>query len=186
MSVRSHEGLQPKLAANVYIDPDSVVIGDVVIGEGSSVWPMTVIRGDIHRIRIGNRTSVQDGSILHVTHAGPYNPDGFPLIIGDDVTIGHKAMLHGCTIGNRILIGMAAVIMDGVVVQDEVIIGAGTLVPPGKVLESGFLYMGNPARQARALTENERSFFHYTAKRYVDLAARYLAAQERDQSTPSD
>ena len=184
MSIRSHAGQHPKVAADVYIDPDSVVIGDVEIGEGSSVWPMTVIRGDIHRIRIGKRTSVQDGSILHVTHAGPYNPDGFPLIIGDDVTIGHKAMLHGCTIGNRILIGMAAVIMDGVQVNDEVIIAAGTLVPPGKVLESGYLYMGNPVRQARALTDKELKFFHYTSKRYVDLAAVYLG-EERDDNCES-
>ncbi len=175
MSIRSHAGQYPRIAGDVYIDPAAVVIGDVEIGEGSSVWPMTVVRGDIHRIRIGQRTSVQDGSILHVTHAGPYNPAGFPLIIGDDVTIGHKVMLHGCTIGNRILIGMAAVIMDGAVVHDEVIIAAGTLVPPGKVLESGYLYMGNPARQARPLTEKEMTFFHYTAKRYVDLAAAYLA-----------
>ena len=186
MSVRNHEGINPRIAGDVYIDRDSVVIGDVEIGEKSSVWPMTVIRGDIHRIRIGKRTSVQDGSILHVTHAGPYNPDGFPLIIGDDVTIGHKAMLHGCTIGNRILIGMAAVIMDGVVVQDEVIIAAGTLVPPGRVLESGYLYMGNPVRQARALTDKERNFFLYTAKRYVDLAAVYLGAQKRDQPEPAE
>jgi carbonic anhydrase/acetyltransferase-like protein (isoleucine patch superfamily) len=184
MSIRSHAGQHPKVAADVYIDPDSVVIGDVEIGEGSSVWPMTVIRGDIHRIRIGKRTSVQDGSILHVTHAGPYNPDGFPLIIGDDVTIGHKAMLHGCTIGNRILIGMTAVIMDGVQVNDEVIIAAGTLVPPGKVLESGYLYMGNPVRQARALTDKELKFFHYTSKRYVDLAAVYLG-EERDDNCES-
>ncbi|MDX2427408.1 MAG: gamma carbonic anhydrase family protein [Xanthomonadales bacterium] len=182
MSIRSHAGQHPKVAADVYIDPDSVVIGDVEIGEGSSVWPMTVIRGDIHRIRIGKRTSVQDGSILHVTHAGPYNPDGFPLIIGDDVTIGHKAMLHGCTIGNRILIGMAAVIMDGVQVNDEVIIAAGTLVPPGKVLESGYLYMGNPARQARALTDEEFKFFHYTSKRYVDLATVYLGEQSESKN----
>ena len=174
MSIRSHAGLHPKISPGVYIDPDAVVIGDVEIGEGSSVWPMTVIRGDIHRIRIGKRTSVQDGSVLHVTHAGPFNPDGFPLIIGDDVTIGHKVMLHGCTIGNRILIGMAAVIMDGAVVEDEVIIAAGTLVPPGKLIESGFLYKGSPASQARPLTEKEMTFFHYTAKRYVDLAARYL------------
>lgn len=178
MSIRSHAGLYPKIADGVYIDPDSIVIGDVEIGAGSSVWPMTVIRGDIHRIRIGERTSVQDGSILHVTHAGPFNPDGFPLIIGDDVTIGHKAMLHGCTIGNRILIGMAAVIMDGVVVQDEVIIAAGTLVPPGKVLESGYLYKGNPARQARPLSDKELSFFNYTSKRYVDLASKYIDEQE--------
>jgi len=178
MSIRSHAGMQPNISAGVYIDPDAVVIGDVEIGAGSSVWPMTVIRGDIHRIRIGERTSVQDGSVLHVTHAGPYNPDGFPLIIGDDVTIGHKVMLHGCTIGNRILIGMAAVVMDGAVVHDEVIIAAGTLVPPGKVLESGFLYKGNPARQARPLTGKEMTFFSYTAKRYVDLAAAYLEAAD--------
>lgn len=174
MSIRSHAGLHPRIAAGVYIDPDAVVIGDVEIGAGSSVWPMTVIRGDIHHIRIGERTSVQDGSVLHVTHAGPYNPDGYPLIIGDDVTIGHKVMLHGCTIGNRILIGMAAVIMDGAMVNDEVIVGAGTLVPPGKVLESGYLYIGNPARQARPLSDKELQYFHYTSKRYVDLAAAYL------------
>src|SRR5210317_641491 len=160
MSIRSHAGLHPRIADDVYIDPDSVVIGDVEIGEGSSVWPMTVIRGDIHHIRIGTNTSVQDGSVLHVTHAGPFNPDGFPLIIGNEVTIGHKVMLHGCTIGNRILIGMSAIVMDGAVVEDEVIIAAGTLVPPGKVLESGFLYNGNPARTARALTDTERNFFH--------------------------
>lgn len=179
MSVRSHDGIHPRIADGAYIDPDSVVIGDVEIGEGSSVWPMTVIRGDIHRIRIGDRTSVQDGSILHVTHAGPFNPDGFPLVIGDDVTIGHKVMLHGCTLGDRILVGMAAVIMDGVVVQDEVIIAAGTLVPPGKVLESGYLYKGSPARQARPLTDKESEFFDYTSRRYVDLGAKYLKEADR-------
>lgn len=174
MSLRSHAGMQPKIAASAYIDPDATVIGDVEIGEGSSVWPMTVIRGDIHHIRIGARTSIQDGSILHVTHAGPYNPDGFPLLIGDDVTIGHQAMLHGCTIADRVLVGMAAVIMDGAVIQDDVIIAAGTLVPPGKVLESGYLYMGNPVRQARPLKDREMKFFLYTSQRYVDLAAKYL------------
>jgi len=177
MSIRSHAGLHPRIAAGVYIDPDAVVIGDVEIGAGSSVWPMTVIRGDIHHIRIGERTSVQDGSVLHVTHAGPYNPDGFPLIIGDDVTIGHKVMLHGCTMGNRILIGMAAVIMDGAMVNDEIIVGAGTLVPPGKVLESGYLYIGNPVRQVRPLSDKELQYFHYTSKRYVDLGAAYLDEQ---------
>ena len=177
MSIRSHADLHPRIADDVYIDPDSVVIGDVEIGEGSSVWPMTVIRGDIHHIRIGKNTSVQDGSVLHVTHAGPFNPDGFPLIIGNEVTIGHKVMLHGCTIGDRILIGMSAIVMDGAVVEDEVIIAAGTLVPPGKVLESGYLYMGNPARQARPLNERELAFFAYTAKRYADLAARYRKEQ---------
>ncbi len=174
MNIRSHRGQYPKIADDVFVDPFAVVIGDVEIGSGSSVWPMAVIRGDIHRIRIGERTSVQDGSVLHVTHAGPYNPDGFPLLIGDDVTIGHKVMLHGCTIGNRILIGMSAVIMDGAVVEDDVVIGAGSLVTPGKVLESGYLYMGNPVRRARVLTDRELKFFLYASKRYTELAGEYL------------
>lgn len=174
MNIRSHNAMHPKIANDVFVDPTAVVIGDVEIGSGSSVWPMTVIRGDIHQIRIGQRTSVQDGSVLHVTHASPYNPDGYPLMIGDDVTIGHKVMLHGCHIGSRILIGMAAVVMDGASVGDEVIIGAGSLVPPGKVLESGYLYMGSPVRQVRPLTDKELGYFRYTAGRYVDLAAAYL------------
>lgn len=174
MSIQSHRGMSPRIGKNVYLDPTSVIIGDVVIGDYSSVWPLTVVRGDIHRIRIGTGTSVQDGSVLHVTHAGPYNPDGYPLIIGDNVTIGHKVMLHGCTIGNRVLIGMAAIIMDGAIIEDEVVVGAGTLVPPGKILESGFLYLGSPVRQARRLTDKELNYFHYTSKRYVDLAAEYL------------
>lgn len=174
MNIRSHNAMHPKIAKDVFVDPTAVVIGDVAIGSGSSVWPLTVIRGDIHQIRIGQRTSVQDGSVLHVTHAGPYNPDGYPLMIGDEVTIGHKVMLHGCNIGNRILIGMAAVVMDGASVGDDVIIGAGSLVPPGKVLESGYLYMGSPVRQVRPLTEKEFDYFRYTAQRYVDLAAAYL------------
>ncbi len=135
---------------------------------------MTVIRGDIHRIRIGRRTSVQDGSVLHVTHDGPFNPGGYPLTIGDEVTIGHQVLLHGCTLGSRILVGMGAIVMDGAVVEDEVIIGAGSLVPPGKTLESGHLYVGRPAKPVRPLTEKEFGFFSYTAKRYVDLAAAYL------------
>lgn len=178
MSIRSHRNKQPLVADDAYIDPSAVVIGDVEIGGQSSVWPLAVIRGDIHRIRIGKRTNVQDGCVLHVTHAGPYHADGFPLLIGDDVTVAHKVMLHGCTIGNRVLVGMAAVIMDGAVVESEVVIGAGTLVPPGKVLASGYLYLGNPARQVRPLTEKEMSFFNYTAKRYVDLAAEYLESKD--------
>lgn len=174
MSIQSHRGMRPRIGKNVYLDPTSVIIGDVEIGDYSSVWPLTVVRGDIHRIRIGTGTSVQDGSVLHVTHAGPYNPDGYPLIIGDNVTIAHKVMLHGCTIGNRVLIGMAAIIMDGAKVEDEVVVGAGTLVPPGKTLESGYLYLGSPVRQVRPLTDKELNYFHYTSKRYVDLAAEYI------------
>lgn len=167
-------GIHPKLGSDVYIDPDAVVIGDVEIGDASSVWPLVVIRGDVHHIRIGQRTSVQDGAVLHVTHAGPYNPDGFPLWIGNEVTVGHQVMLHGCRIGNRVLIGMAAMIMDGAVVEDDVIVGAGSLVPQGKVLESGYLYVGRPAVKTRPLSEKELTYFSYTANRYVNLARQYM------------
>lgn len=175
MPVRPYQNVTPQLGARVFIDPSAVVLGDVVLGDDCSVWPMAVIRGDMHRIRIGARTSVQDGAVLHITHAGPFNPEGFPLEIGSDVTIGHKALLHGCTLADRILVGMGAILLDGAVVESEVVIAAGTLVPPGKRLESGYLYLGNPARQARPLTEKERSFFTYTAANYVRLKDKHLA-----------
>ena len=175
MAIRSFQQHTPIVAPLAFVDRSAVVLGDVEIGEDSSVWPLTVVRGDMHRIRIGARTSVQDGSVLHITHAGPFNPDGFPLIIGDEVTIGHKVMLHGCTLGNRILVGMGSTIMDGAIVEDEVIIGAGSLVPPGKRLESGFLYVGSPVKQARPLTDKERAFFPYSASNYVKLKDQHLA-----------
>ncbi|MBN0985887.1 gamma carbonic anhydrase family protein [Amphritea pacifica] len=175
MTIRSYQGITPKLGNATFIDPTAVVIGDVELGDDVSVWPLTVIRGDMHRIRIGNRTSVQDGSVLHITHAGPFNPDGFPLTIGDDVTIGHQAMLHGCTLGSRILVGMGAMVMDGAVVENDVIIGAGSLVPPGKTLKSGHLYVGRPVKEVRALTEKEMEFFTYTAGNYVKLKDRHIA-----------
>ncbi|MBR2513267.1 MAG: gamma carbonic anhydrase family protein [Halomonas sp.] len=174
-ALRTYQGVSPQLGERVYVDPASLVIGDVVLGDDCSVWPMTVIRGDMHRIRIGARTSVQDGSVLHITHASDFNPDGFPLIIGDDVTIGHKAILHGCTLGNRILVGMGAIVMDGAVVEDEVIIAAGAVVTPGKRLESGHVYAGNPAKALRPLKEKERAFFPYTAGNYVKLKESFLA-----------
>lgn len=179
-SVRRFNGHTPTLGAKVFVDPTAVVTGDVHLGDDSSVWPMAVIRGDMHRIRIGARTSVQDGAVLHITHAGPFNADGWPLIIGDEVTIGHGAMLHGCTLGNRILVGIGATILDGAVVEDEVVIGAGTLVPPGKRLESGFMYMGSPARQARPLSEKERQFFSYSASNYVKLKDQHRAELGQD------
>ncbi|MFR0689081.1 gamma carbonic anhydrase family protein [Enterobacterales bacterium AE_CKDN230030158-1A_HGKHYDSX7] len=175
MTIRSYQGKTPSLGERVFVDASAVVIGDVEIGADSSVWPLVVIRGDMHRIRIGARTSVQDGSVLHITHAGPFNPDGFPLTIGDEVTIGHKVLLHGCTLGSRILVGMGSIVMDGAVIEDEVILGAGSLVPPGKVLESGFLYVGSPAKKARPLTDKERAFFSYTAGNYVKLKDRHIA-----------
>jgi carbonic anhydrase/acetyltransferase-like protein (isoleucine patch superfamily) len=174
-SIRSYQGMVPKLANKVFVDRSAVVIGDVEIGEDSSVWPFTVIRGDMHHVRIGARTSVQDGSVLHITHASDFNPGGYPLIIGDDVTIGHQAMLHGCTIGNQVLIGMKAMVMDGVVIEDKVIVAAGALVPPGKTLESGFMYVGSPAKKARPLTDKELRFFPYTAGNYVKLKDKHIA-----------
>lgn len=169
MAIRTYQGMTPQLGERVFVDASAVLIGDVQLGADSSVWPLTVIRGDMQRIRIGARSSVQDGSVLHITHAGPFNPDGYPLIIGDEVTIGHKVLLHGCTIGNRVLIGMGSIVMDGAVIEDEVVLGAGSLVPPGKRLRSGFLYLGSPARQARALTDKERTYFSYSASNYVAL-----------------
>lgn len=178
LSIRSYQGHNPLLGERVYVDPVAVVIGDVEIGEDSSVWPYAIIRGDMHRIRIGARTSVQDGSVLHITHASDFNPAGHPLIIGDDVTIGHSVNLHGCTIGSRVLVGIGSTLLDGAVVEDEVVIGAGTLVPPGKRLESGFLYVGSPCKQARPLSEKERSFFQYSAGNYVKLKNIHIAELE--------
>ena len=175
MAIRTYQVMTPQLGERVFVDESAVVIGDVQLGADSSVWPLTVIRGDMHRIRIGARTSVQDGSVLHITHAGPFNPDGYPLIIGDEVTIGHQVTLHGCTLGNRILVGMGSIVMDGAVVEDEVIIGAGSLVPPGKRLQSGFLYVGSPVKQVRPLTEKENAFFTYSAANYVKLKDLHLA-----------
>lgn len=175
MTIRTYQNKTPVLGERAFVDATAVVIGDVELGVDSSVWPLTVIRGDMHRVRIGARTSIQDGSVLHITHAGPYNPDGYPLIVGDDVTVGHKVTLHGCTIGNQVLVGMGSIVMDGAVVESQVIIGAGSLVPPGKTLESGFLYVGSPVKQARPLTEKERSFFEYSAANYVKLKDRHLA-----------
>lgn len=178
-NVRSYENIAPRLGERVYIDPMAVVIGDVQLGDDCSVWPHTVIRGDMHRIRIGARCSIQDGSVLHITHAGPYDPEGFPLMIGDEVTVGHRVVLHGCTIGNRVLIGIGAIVMDGAVIEDDVMLGAGSLVPPGKKLASGFLYMGSPAKQARPLTEKEKSFFSYGANNYSKLKEKHRAANQQ-------
>lgn len=175
MAIRTYQQHTPSLGERAFVDHSAVVIGDVEIGSDSSIWPLTVIRGDMHRIRIGQRTSVQDGCVLHITHAGPFNPDGFPLLIGDDVTIAHKVMLHGCTVGSRVLIGMGSIVMDGARVADDVIIGAGSLVPPGKQMESGFLYVGSPVKQVRALTDKERAFFTYSAANYVKLKDLHLA-----------
>ncbi|MCB1666938.1 MAG: gamma carbonic anhydrase family protein [Porticoccaceae bacterium] len=176
-NIRPYKGIHPSLGERVYVDPAATVIGDVVLGNDVSVWPGAVIRGDMHSIRIGDRSNVQDNAVLHITHDGPFNPGGFPLTIGDDVIIGHGAILHGCTLNNRILVGNGAIVNDGAVVEKEVIIGSGCVVPPGKVLESGYLYVGAPAKQVRALTEKEKQFFSYSPANYVKLKDQYLSEQ---------
>jgi len=171
--IRSYRDKTPTIGEGSYIDESAVVIGDVVIGENCSVWPLTVIRADINKIRIGDSTNIQDGSVLHVTHRGDYSPDGAELHIGDQVTVGHKALLHGCRIGNRCLIGMGSIITDNAIIEDHVIIGSGSLVPPGKTLESGYLYLGNPVLQKRPLTDKEIEYLSYVADHYVLLKQNY-------------
>lgn len=173
--IRPFGGVRPTLAPGAWVDEQAAVIGDVHLGEDASVWPFAAVRGDVNRIRIGARTSVQDGSVLHVTHDGPFSPGGADLVIGDDVTIGHGVILHACHIGNRVLVGMGSRVLDKVVVEDDVFIAAGTLVPPNKRLVSGFLYRGAPAQQARPLTAQEIAQLKYSAEHYVRLKNRYAA-----------
>lgn len=175
LNIRSFQGHSPLLGERVFIDPSAVVLGQVALGDDVSVWPHVAIRGDMHHISIGARTSVQDGSVLHITHAGPFNPEGWPLHIGCDVTIGHRAVLHGCSIGHRVLIGMSATVMDGVVIEDEVVVAAGALVTPGKLLRSSFLYAGSPAREVRRLSDKELAYFTYSANNYVKLKDQHVA-----------
>ncbi len=171
--IRTFEGITPVIGASTFIDETAVVIGNVTIGEDSSVWPATVIRGDVNRITIGDRTSIQDGSVLHVNHDDEHNPGGDPLSIGSNVTVGHKVMLHGCSVNDRCLIGMSTTILDKAVVESNTIIGAGSLVSPGKVLESGYLYVGTPARQVRKLTEDELAYLDLAAEYYVQLKTKH-------------
>ena len=173
MNIRPFAQIHPQLDPSVYVDPSAVVIGDVQIGADSSLWPLSVVRGDVHSIRIGERTNIQDGAIVHVTHDGPFSPGGQSTLIGDEVTVGHRALLHACQIGARCLVGMGAIVMDRAVLEPEVMLGAGALVSPGKVLVSGYLYAGSPARQVRPLSEREREFLHYSALHYVRLMQRY-------------
>lgn len=175
MNIRTFQGMTPKLSDKVFVDKSALVLGDVEIGADSSVWPMAVVRGDMHRIRIGERTSVQDGSVLHITHDSRYTPGGQALTIGSDCIIGHKVVLHGCTLHDQVLVGMGAVVMDGAIVESQVIIAAGSIVSPGKTLKSGYLYRGSPAREARELTDSEKSFFKYSAGNYVKLKDQYLS-----------
>lgn len=169
MTIRDFEDKQPKIHASTFVDETALVLGDVKIGENCSIWPFTVIRGDVNTIQIGNNTNIQDNSVLHVTHDGPYNPGGYDLKVGNTVTVGHRVILHGCHIGNSCLIGMGATIMDGAVVESHTLIGAGSLVTPNKHLESGYLWIGSPIRKVRKLSDEELESIEYSAANYVKL-----------------
>ena len=175
MTVRVFESIQPRIAASAYVDETALVVGNVTLAEDVSLWPQVVARGDVNFIEVGARTNIQDGTILHVSHDSEFAPGGFPLRIGADVTVGHQAILHGCTVQDRCLIGMAATVMDGAVVHSGAIVGAGSLVPPGHVLEGGYLYVGSPARRTRMLRDSEIAFLEYSAKHYVELKNRHVA-----------
>ena len=172
-NIRAYKNILPTIGKNTYVDPAATVIGDTVIGDDSSVWPGVVIRGDVNHIRIGDKTNIQDGSILHNTHKGKYS-DGSPLIIGNKVTVGHKVILHGCTIKDFVLIGMGSSVLDNAVVETHVVLGANSLVTENKVLESGYLYMGSPAKKIRELTQEEKEFLDYSAENYAQLKDDYL------------
>jgi len=181
-ALRRYKESYPQCGQRVMVDASSVVVGDVILADDVSIWPLVAIRGDVNQVRIGARTNIQDGSVLHVTHKSASNPLGFPLTIGDDVTVGHKAMLHACTIGNRVLVGMGSIVLDGAIIEDDVMIGAGSLVPPGKRLESGYLYLGSPIKQVRPLSEQEIAGLLYSANNYVSWKDDYLAEASQTQS----
>ena len=173
MTIKTYLDNTPQIHDSVYVDEHAVVIGDVVIEEDASIWPMCVIRGDVNSIHIGAQSNIQDGSILHVTHEGPYDPEGGPLRIGRGVTVGHGAILHACTIGDYCLIGMGSTVLDHVIMEQFSMIGAGSVVPPGKHIKSGELWVGNPAKKVRDLTQSQRDSLVYSAEHYVKLKGTY-------------
>ena len=166
--IRPYKGKWPEIAASAYIDASSVLVGDIVIGEDSSIWPLVVARGDVNYVRIGARTNVQDGSVLHVMK------DEWALILGDDITVGHAVVLHGCTIESRCLIGMRATILNGAVIGTGSIVAAGTLIPERMVIPPGSLVMGSPGKVKRQLTDEDQASIDRYAARYVEYKDIYL------------
>ena len=176
--IRPFKGIFPKIADGAYVDQASCLIGDVTIGKDSSIWPMVVARGDVNFIKIGERTNIQDGSVLHVTHKNAHNGFlGKPLIIGNDVTVGHKVCLHGCVLEDECFIGMGATIMDGTVVQSGAMVAAGALVAENKVVESGWLYAGVPAKKFRELNDAEKAWLKKSADNYVKFSKEFERSQ---------
>ena len=169
----------PKLGESVFLHDSAQVIGDVVLGDDASIWCQAVLRGDVNSIRVGRCSNIQDLTMCHVSHKTPDKPEGSPLVIGDHVTIGHSVILHGCSIGNDVLVGMGSIVMDDVVIEDRVMLGAGSLVSPGKRLESGWLYVGRPAKAVRPLTEQEIAYLRYSAEHYVRVKNNYLKGPAR-------
>ncbi len=174
MAIERYLGHEPALAAGVWVHPQATVIGRCVLHEDVSVWPQAVLRGDVNTIEVGSGTNIQDGVVVHVTHESDVSR-GAAVVIGAEVTVGHGAVLHGCTIGDRCLIGMGAIVLDHAHVEAETMIGAGALVPPGKRLAGGHLYVGSPAKPVRPLTDEERAFLRYSAQHYVQLKEHYVS-----------
>lgn len=173
-NIRSYQASSPIIDSSCYIDPSAVVIGKVKIAKNSSLWCNVVVRGDVSHIDIGENTNIQDMSILHVTHYNPGISTEYPLIIGANVTIGHNCCIHACTIKDNVLIGMSTTILDGAIIEANILIGAGSFIPKGKHLISGYLYYGNPIRQIRELTVAEIEFLTYSAHHYVKLMQSYI------------
>lgn len=172
-AITPYNGICPELASGAWVHPRATVIGEVKLGANASVWPGAVVRGDVNSITIGAATNIQDNSVLHVSHKTVADPKGGPLMIGERVTVGHTVILHACTIEDECLIGMGSIILDRAVIRKHVLLGAGSLVPEGKVLESGYLYLGRPAKMVRELTPEEIAYFNYSAEHYVKLMRSY-------------
>lgn len=172
--IRCYQNHRPLLGEQVYVDPMACVSGTVTLADDVSIWPGSVLRGDVNHIHIGARSNIQDNCTIHCTHKNPELPNGYAVTIGEEVTVGHNVVLHGCTIAKHCLIGIGSIILDNVTIDEQVMLGAGSLVPPGKHLQSGYLYLGSPVRQIRRLNADEIANFAISAQFYVTLKNQYL------------